>query len=621
VYLLFGFHIAHWKIAGKTLAPLELNEVMYTLELGIVTAGFLFMCIAFLSTAIFGRFFCSWGCHILALEDLCAWLLRRIGIRPRPVRSRLLLLVPPSAMFYMFLWPQVSRVFHGQPLPQWKVLHDAEGWASFTTTHFWRNLPGPWITVLTFAVCGFIIVYLLGTRSFCKYACPYGAVFGLADRFAPGKIVASGNCESCGVCTAACQSNIRVHEELQSFGKVVSTSCLKDLDCVSACPNDAIRYGFTKPSLFKSRRRPPHLRVRYDLTLGEELLTILVFLATLFIFRGLYHAVPFIMTLGLGGVLAYVAVLSVRLAGRQNLRLNNFQLKREGRLTAAGLVFAAGVFALTTLVAHSAFVRYHEYSGDRAYERVIQIAGSQSTDDLSALLAGAVYHLELCDRWGLFHPALLDERLATLQLLAESQPEAQEYLQRVRRRDPAAAHELVARYLANRGDLASAEAAYESALAADRNRVSSHLELAGLLGNQGRFPEGVEQLEAAIQIQPDSAVAHYNLAVLLTQLGRETEAIAHYRTARDLAPNDPEIRNNLGLLLARRGELDAAAEQFRKAIQLNPYFAHPHFNLGRILLQQGRIQEAEAHLLRATQLDPMYARLLSEAPRNRIQLP
>ncbi len=72
VYVLFALHIAHWKVAGKTLAPLELSEVMYTLELGIVTAGFLFMAAAFLSAAIFGRFFCSWGCHILALEDLCA---------------------------------------------------------------------------------------------------------------------------------------------------------------------------------------------------------------------------------------------------------------------------------------------------------------------------------------------------------------------------------------------------------------------------------------------------------------------------------------------------------------------------------------------------------------------
>ena len=103
-------HFIHWQIAGETLAPLELNEVMHTLELGIVTAGFLLMALALLSVLIFGRFFCSWGCHILALEDLCAWMLGKVGIRPRPVRSRLMLVVPPLALGYMFVWPQVKRV-------------------------------------------------------------------------------------------------------------------------------------------------------------------------------------------------------------------------------------------------------------------------------------------------------------------------------------------------------------------------------------------------------------------------------------------------------------------------------------------------------------------------------
>ncbi len=170
VYVLMALHILHWKLAGKTLAPLELNEVMHTLELGIVTAGFIFMCLAASSAAIFGRFFCSWGCHILALEDLCFWLLEKAGIRPQPLRSRVLRWVAPGAMFYMFLWPQISRLLSRRPRQELRINTEAEGWASFVTTDFWRNLPGPWITILTFAVCGFAIVYFLGSRGFCTYA-------------------------------------------------------------------------------------------------------------------------------------------------------------------------------------------------------------------------------------------------------------------------------------------------------------------------------------------------------------------------------------------------------------------------------------------------------------------
>lgn len=203
VYLLMVVHVMHWKLTGRSLAPLEFNEVMYTLELGIVTAGFLFMAAAVLATAVFGRFFCSWGCHILALEDASAWILRKLKIKPRPVRSRALLLVPSVALFYMFGWPQVTRALvtrwpelastFGTPPPfDLRIAGDSEGWASFVTANFWRNLPGPWMTALTFLACGFAIVYFLGSRSFWTYGCPYGVLFALMDRMAPGRIRLSG---------------------------------------------------------------------------------------------------------------------------------------------------------------------------------------------------------------------------------------------------------------------------------------------------------------------------------------------------------------------------------------------------------------------------------------------
>ena len=119
--MVFTIHIIHWKLTGRTLAPLELNEVMYTLELGIITAGFLFMCFLVLGTLIFGRFFCSWACHIMVLQDLCAWLLRKFGIRQKPVRSRLLLFVPPLTAFYMFR--SLFMTFFGQSRVDEHVAH------------------------------------------------------------------------------------------------------------------------------------------------------------------------------------------------------------------------------------------------------------------------------------------------------------------------------------------------------------------------------------------------------------------------------------------------------------------------------------------------------------------
>ncbi|MHC4991340.1 MAG: 4Fe-4S binding protein, partial [Planctomycetota bacterium] len=288
VHVLAAIHIAHWRLAGTTLAPLELNEVMYTLELGIVTAGFVLMALLVISTLIFGRFFCSWGCHILALQDLCDWIFSKLRIRAKPVRSRVLLLVAPGAMLYMFVWPHVQRLIEGEPLPSFHLRDDTGGWASFVTDDFWRNLPGPGVALLTFAICGFAIVYVLGTRSFCQYACPYGALFGLADRVAPGRIkVDPDRCTSCGICTGVCSSHVRVHQEIDTYGSVVDPECLKDLDCVGACPEGALSFGWTRPSLLRSMRSGRRSQ-RNDFTLAEELVMAVVFLGSLIIFRGLY---------------------------------------------------------------------------------------------------------------------------------------------------------------------------------------------------------------------------------------------------------------------------------------------------------------------------------------------
>ena len=607
-----GLHIAHWKIAGRTLAPLELNEVMYTLELGIVTAGFIFMTAAVISSAIFGRFFCSWGCHILALEDLCAWLLARVRIRPRPVRSRVLLLVPPGALLYMFVWPQVSRLLEGRPLPEAQVLTDAGGWASFVTTDFWRNLPGPGISLLTFAVCGVAIVYLLGSRSFCRYVCPYGAVFSLADRISPGRIVVNERCTQTGHCTAVCPSQIRVHEEIGRFGNVVDSSCLKCLACVGTCPNQALGFGFTRPSLGRSFSRTGRRAMRYDFTLGEDLLMAGVFIATLLILRGLYDLVPFLLALALAAIFAYAAVTRLRLVNSPHARIGGFQLKLAGRVTAAGRVFAV-VFAVgVAFLAHSGFVRYHEFLGARAYNQVTSGHREATAPASGVVVAAAIGHLETVGRWGLVRSIRHDRRLAVLYLMTKRFSSAEPYLRRVVERRPLdhQARLRLARVLA--GSARVDEACRHLLVitsATDANehaKAAAHLGLAELIGPRGGFGEAVEHLRAALQIDPDSVPARYNLGVMLTALDRPGEAIEQYRLAAQLDPADVDVLNNIGFLLVGAGEADAAVQTLRRAIQLRPDAAGPHFNLGRALGQLGLEQEALASLRRAAELDPRY---------------
>ena len=375
VHLLIGLHLAHWKLHGRTLAPLELNEVMHTLELGVVTAGFLLMATAVVSVLFFGRFFCSWGCHLLALQDLAAATLGRLGIRPVPFRSRALRWIAVGAAFYMFVWPQVARLLvqripaaratlGARPEFRLRVLGDGEGWASFLTTDFARNLPGPGITLLTFVVCGFVAVWLLGTRAFCRNLCPYGAVFSLADRFARRRIVLSGDCTACGRCTAVCDSGISVFEEVTRHGAVTSGDCLKDLDCIAVCPTRGLELAVHRPPRF-GRRGVPRAS---HLERAEEFLALAVFLAALPALRGLYRVVPFLLALALAACLAFVTVLALRLLRGGEVRFQRWSLRRSGKVTARGWVFAAAAVAAVSATAHAGVVRWHEWRSDQAWD-------------------------------------------------------------------------------------------------------------------------------------------------------------------------------------------------------------------------------------------------------------
>ncbi len=520
VYLLMIAHFVHWRLAGRTLAPVELSETMHTLELGVVTAGFVLMVLAVASVAVFGRFFCSWGCHILALEDLCAWALRKIGIRPKPVRSRLLLIVPWVAALYMLVWPQVVRWLAGEPRPTLHFASDAEGWASFVTQDYWRSMPGVGMSIVTLFVCGFAIVYFLGTRSFCTYACPYGAVFAAADRVALGRIVLAGDCTGCGECTSACRTNIRVHEELIAFGKVVTPACLKAMDCVSACPNGSISYGFAKPALFRSWRKHGRFGIPYDFSLGEDLLLIGVFAVGLAAFRGLYDAVPFLLTLAIAAILGFLAVTALRLVRTPNVRLVPFQLKLRGRITTAGRAFAVAVVALGALTAHSGFIRYHEVLGARAYDRVSQAvergapAGGDSLD-------AALFHYGMCTRYGLARPIEVDRRIASLHVSSGNALAAEPHVRRILGQDPDDAEWrlTLAAILLTREEVDAALAELELATRSStpRLRAAAHEMRAEIRLAQGRPGDAEREYEAALTVWPESPRARAGLAELRAQ--------------------------------------------------------------------------------------------------------
>lgn len=566
VYVLMGVHILHWRLAGKTLAPLELNEVMYTFELGVVTIGFIFMATTVLATITFGRFFCSWGCHILALQDLCSWILRRLGVKPTAIRSRLLLWVPVVAALYMFVWPQAVRLWEGRPAPGFHQAEDADGWASFVTEDFWRNLPGPGIIVLTFAVCGFVIVYVLGSRGFCVYGCPYGAVFRLVDPLAPGRIRVGDDCRQCGTCTSVCTSNVRVHEEVNRYGMVIDPACMKDLDCVSACPQQTLRFGFGRPAIFKTKLSDIRVRKHFDFALWEELLMGGVLLAVLIVYRGLYDCVPFLMTIALGCIVAYLCVVLVRLAARHSVKLNRWQLKSQGRLLPRGRAFIAAMVAFGLLTIHSGLIRYHDLQGRRDYRH----GGTANAE--AASTDRAIEHFKFVDRWGLLKTDRTVALLADLCARDGRWQEAEAYYSTLVQRRPAnvRSHVGLGKVRRQQDKREQALDAFRTALDLNPRRPETHYVIAGLLFEMTQPRQALHHLEQAVQLDPDYAEAHYDLGVLLVEMGQFEKGIAHLRRTIELKPDFADAHYNLSVALSIMGRLDEAIEEVNLAYARQP---------------------------------------------------
>jgi ferredoxin len=550
VHVVILAHVAHWLVRGRTLSPVEPSESMRTLELGELNAGFVFFALAILSTVIFGRFVCGWACHVVALQDLCGWMMRRLGIRPKPLRSRLLLWAPLVFALYMFVWPTFKRLVLAPAAraisADTTLFQPPAPFPGFSnhlaTEHFWATFPTLWVAIPFLAICGFATVYLLGAKGFCTYGCPYGGFFAPADGLAVGRIRVTDACEHCGHCTAVCTSNVRVHEEVREWGMVVDPGCMKCMDCVSTCPNDALYYGFGPPAV----KRPPAKTGRrfrvYDLPLSDEIGLGLVFVLTFFATRGVYDRVPLLMAIGAAGCVAFLARLAVQTLRQKEATLQNLSLKKEGRMRRAGRAVVAVTALCLVLVAQSGFVRVERARAEKWDRRVLVPAEAVFREERPELPAAireaadrAAGHYARADRlgaggWGLLETPEIVVRRAWIALVRGRFDEAASHLRRVvadGRADVQARIDL-ARVVGLGGNLTEATALWRALVAEDPANPRLHRELARVHERALDREAAVAELVVVVNLDPADLPSRARLVRLLEELGRPQEA-ARYR--------------------------------------------------------------------------------------------
>jgi polyferredoxin len=406
VQVLLVLHVVLWLINGSTLKPIEPSEAKDFGQQGVINVGFIFFAIALLSTLLLGRWFCGWGCHVLLLQDGCGWVMRKLGIRPTAFRSRLLIYVPFLLALYLFIWPAVfwwglvpldksleqrlgsdhavvstTRAafgFLGVPLAQAQPRPLDVQW-QLTTERFWDTFPGWAIGVPFLLICGFGTVYFLGNKGYCTYGCPYGGFFAPLDEFAPARIVVSDACQGCGHCTAVCTSNVRVHEEVRDYGMVIDPGCMKTLDCVHACPNEALSFKFARPAAFVSKHQKAQAKAKrkvkhsHALSLGQELFVAAVFIIS---FCGSYSVYgpgrfPLLMASGIAGCVTFIIWKATRLLLESNVRFHKFQLRRNGRIRVGGWAMLLLAMLCGALVVHGCVIRGAFIIGHRHNTKVV----------------------------------------------------------------------------------------------------------------------------------------------------------------------------------------------------------------------------------------------------------
>lgn len=599
VHVVIVLHILHWLRAGSTLTPLEPSEAMEFGKRSVINAGVVLFALAILSTLLLGRWFCGWGCHLVALQDLARWLLGKIHLRPKPLRSSILLIVPLLAFLYMFVAPLAYRLMIGEEIGVWQT--------KWTTRDFWATFP-TWIpaAVAALVVCGFVVVYFLGAKGYCTNACPYGGVLGAVDQLAPLRIRVTDACEGCGHCTAVCSSNVRVHEEVRDFGMVVDPGCMKCLDCVSVCPNNALYVGWGTPALFAAPRtmpsdspgrnaRSPALArwsllvtfvfasfavfmgfdVAFDyrpvdwqligimsavalaivfllrprsprkrpLSIGEETVLAVGFLAAMLLFRGLHDVVAYLFALGLAAIVAYVGLQVVFLLRKRDLSMHGFRLKRAGRWLPAGYGLAALFAALGVFGAYAGTQQAEMTQTRRMLMEIEQLERSAAATQPAG--AGRERLLALYRQVLAREPDRLEPALGLGRLLMEMRDnaEAEKVFQEALRRHPGNAQLLtnVGVLEATRGDYDHAIEHFRAAVRTDPALPQARSNLLSLLAVQGQWSEVAEHLLALAKLRPDDPEVRAKLALCYGELGRFDDAFEQLDRARELARGEPRI--------------------------------------------------------------------------------
>ncbi|PYJ48687.1 MAG: hypothetical protein DME87_11620 [Verrucomicrobia bacterium] len=353
------------------------------------------------------------------------------------------------------------------------------------------------------------------------------------------------------------------------------------LQSMRVCPNDALYFGFGKPTLFVPKSNA--IKKSYSITWPEEIVGVIVFLGSFLAVRGVYVLVPFLMALGCATITTFLTLKTWRLLKAKELSFYRFDLKSSGKIRKAGWGFVAFAVAWIGLTVHSGLVRYHEYLGDRAFQKIQipdELALAQlnptrwlSLIDRESILEGKK-HLQAAVNFGLFENSEALSKLAWFEYLSGDAEQSVALLSQAAARQGGQGKALSLYYrgtILNRlGRYEQARASLDEALAERADLILARQEKGESLWQLSRKEEAISVWSDAVQRNPRLVLASNQLAGAERSLGRFEEAIAHERQADQFTPDNPLYHRMIGLRLQNLGMKELAEKHFQRATELDP---------------------------------------------------
>lgn len=186
------------------------------------------MSVIFILAVLFGPVFCGWVCPLGSAQEWVGKAGRKIfkngynSIVPKKI-DKILIYLRYGVLIWVVYITSISGYLIFDKVDPYNALFS-----------FWSEEAAPFaIAVLVVT----LVLSLFTERPWCKYACPYGALLGITNKFRIFKIRRNdSSCISCRKCDRSCPMNI----EVSSSDTVRDLQCISCFECTSerSCPVD-----------------------------------------------------------------------------------------------------------------------------------------------------------------------------------------------------------------------------------------------------------------------------------------------------------------------------------------------------------------------------------------------